>query len=467
MTDTPHSEPTRREAASSGDTPAEGGERRPAAASGQHHDPEPASGAEAPREHGRHEMPGAAGYPQFEGPGAAQYGTEPVAPPPAMSSQQTGAAAPIPSPQTVPHDTPGGSQATSDAPSDTGYESPPGNAPGQGGSTYGAPPGNAPGQGGTAYGTPSGNAPGQGSTAYGTPPGNAPGQGGPGYAAPGAAPGRGGPSYGPPGAASGQGGPGGYGPPTQPMPGYGEPSYGPPGQASGWAPPGDTPPRYAEAPPGYGQPQHAPPAPPPAGLNVGDALGYGWHKFRDNPIPWIAITLVGFVAYLAVTLVINVGDVNSLLPILLIFLVVALVVWLLQAAMIRGGLYECDGTPPDFQAFFGFVNAGNVLLTALLVFVAACIGMVLFVIPAFIVGFLCMFSLHFVIDRDLDPFSAIKASAELVIANVGPVLLLALAVVVLTFVSLLLCGIPLLVTGPLTAIAMTYSYRILVDGLIA
>ncbi|WP_280382718.1 hypothetical protein [Nocardia wallacei] len=433
MTDTPHSEPTRREAASSGDTPAEGGERRPAAASGQHHDPEPASGAESPREHGRHEMPGAAGYPQFEGPGAAQYGSEPVAPPPAMSSQQTGPAAPIPSPQTAPRDAPGGSQT----PSDTGYGEPAGTAPGRGGSTYGAPEGNAPGREGTGYGTP---------------PGAASGQGGPGYAPPGGAPGQGGP---------------GYGTPAQPMPGYGEPSYGPPGQASGWAPPGDTPPRYAEAPPGYGQPQHAPPAPPPAGLNVGDALGYGWHKFRDNPIPWIAITLVGFVAYLAVTLVINVGDVNSLLPILLIFLVVALVVWLLQAAMIRGGLYECDGTPPDFQAFFGFVNAGNVLLTALLVFVAACIGMVLFVIPAFIVGFLCMFSLHFVIDRDLDPFSAIKASAELVIANVGPVLLLALAVVVLTFVSLLLCGIPLLVTGPLTAIAMTYSYRILVDGLIA
>ncbi|RDI50670.1 putative membrane protein [Nocardia mexicana] len=353
-------------------------------------------------------MPGAAGYPQFEGPGAAQYGSEPVEAPPAMSSPSASGGAPIPPP-----------------------------APGR----HAAAPGNQPASAEQASGAPAGAAP-------GAPPGTAPGQGGP-----------------------------TYGPPTQPMPGYGDPSYGPPGQPPpGWTPPpgamtseyGQAPPEYDQAPPGYGQQQGAAaPVPPPAGLNVGDALGYGWHKFRDNPIPWIAVTLVGFVAYLAVTLVINVGDVNSLLPLLLIFLVVALVVWLLQAAMIRGGLYECDGTPPDFQAFFGFVNAGNVLLTALLVFVAASVGIALFVIPGIIVGFLCMFSLHFVIDRDLDPFSAIKASAELVIANLGPVLLLALAVVVMTFFSMLLCGIPLLVTGPLTAIAVTYSYRILVDGLIA
>lgn len=197
-----------------------------------------------------------------------------------------------------------------------------------------------------------------------------------------------------------------------------------------------------------------------------DALGYGWKRFRANPIPWIALTLVGFVAYLAVTVVINVGNVNSLLSLLLIFLVVSVVVWLLQAAMIRGALYETDGTPPDFQAFFGFVNAGNVLLTALLVFVAAWVGAILCVFPALIIGFLCMFALHFVIDRDMGPVAAIKSSVQLVVTNVGTTLLLAVTVALLTFVSTLLCGLPLLVVGPVTAIALTYAYRVLVGGLV-
>jgi uncharacterized membrane protein len=229
----------------------------------------------------------------------------------------------------------------------------------------------------------------------------------------------------------------------------------------GWAP-GDTP-VGATSPSEYGRTGY--PVPPPE-FGVGHALGYGWDRFRANPIPWIAITLAGFVAYLAVTLVINVGHVQSLVPLLLIFLVVCVVVWLLQAAMIRGALYETDGTPPDFQAFFGFVNAGNVLLTALIVLVVAWVAALCLVFPALIVGYLCMFAPHFVIDQDQGPLTAIKSSVQLVVTHWAQTLLLALAVAVLTFLATLLCGIGLVVVGPVTVIAVTYAYRYLTGGLV-
>jgi uncharacterized membrane protein len=210
-------------------------------------------------------------------------------------------------------------------------------------------------------------------------------------------------------------------------------------------------------------------------------MGYGWDRFRANPIPWIAITLVGFVAYLAVTFVVRTARLNSVLPLLLIFLLVSVVVWLLQAAMVRGALYETDGTPPDFQAFFGFVNAGNVLLVALGVFagsvvamlvvsavlaiVSAALATVLGVFAAMAVGFLCMFALHFVIDQDQNPVAAVRSSVRLVTANVGQLVLLALAVLVPTTIAILLCGVGLLVVGPVTVMALTYSYRTLIDGL--
>lgn len=267
-----------------------------------------------------------------------------------------------------------------------------------------------------------------------------------------------GPTYGPPGSVP----PGAYPPPPgsyPPPPGGYAPAPG-----SGWdTPDPQIPPQGA---PGTGYDPASAYAVPP-GLDVGRALGFAWDRFRANFIPWIAITLVGFVAYLAVTVVVNVAHVNSLLPVVLIGLIAAMVVWLLQAAMIRGALYETDGTPPDFQSFFTFVNAGNVLITALLVFVAACIGAALCVLPAIVIGYLCMFSLHYVIDQDLDPFTAIKSSVQLVVSNFVPTLLLALAVTGLTLVATLLCGIGLLVVGPLSAIAVTYSYRMLTGGLIA
>ncbi|MEV5647531.1 hypothetical protein AB0L57_04685 [Nocardia sp. NPDC052254] len=295
-----------------------------------------------------------------------------------------------------------------------------------------------------------------------------------------------GPSYGPPGSVP----PGAYPPPQgtyPPPPGvnppppqgaYPPPQQGPyPPQQGGYPPQGAYPPPQdnwnahngglpPQNGPGPGYDAAAAYAGAP-GLEVGRALGFAWDRFRANLIPWIAITLVGFVAYLAVTVVVNVTHVNSLLPVLLIGLLAALVVWLLQAAMIRGALYETDGTPPDFQSFFTFANAGNVILTALLVFVAACIGAALCVLPAIIVGYLCMFSLHFVIDQDLDPFTAIKSSAQLVVSNFVPTLLLALTVAAMTLVATALCGIGLLIAGPLSAIAVTYSYRVLTGGLIA
>ncbi|MEC3918186.1 hypothetical protein [Nocardia sp. CDC160] len=349
MTGTPPSAPY----GPSGDRPGAGGGEQYPPQPGQHQNPEhaPVSGAPEPGPaHGRHQMPGMAGYPQFEGPGAAQYGSEPVEPPPPLTPQS---GAPLP-------------------------------PPGYGG---GMPP-QQPGGG--------------------MPPGNPPP-------------------------------PGGFGPGAMPPP-AGQPPTGPIPQ----------------------QPYSA----PRERLDVGAALTYGWDRFRLNPVPWVGMVLIGLIAWLVVTLLVNLVQVQSLSAVILLFAVASLIVWLLQAAMIRGALYETDGTPPDFPAFFGFVNAGNVLITALIVFALSFVAAILCVFPAVIVGVLCMFSLHFVIDQDMNPIAAIGSSVRLVIANALHVTLLALAVLIITAIGVLLCGLGLLVAGPVTAIATTYAYRSLTGRLV-
>lgn len=319
-------------------------------------------------------MPGPRGYPQFEGPGAAQYGSEPVEPPPPLPPRQA---------------TPSGSGAQPPA----GYGPPPQSGAPQQYSSMPQQPGSVP--------------PGQFSP--GQPYSQGPGQMG----------------AVPPGA---------------------DPS-GPPSEA--------------------GAQQGAPQREVPDTLDVGHAISYGWDRFRLNPIPWVGIVLVGLIAYLVVVVLVNIADVQSLPVVLLVFGITSLMVWLLQAAMIRGALYETDGTPTDFPSFFGFVNAGSVLLTALIVFLACLITSVLCVIPAIIIGVLCMYALNFVIDQDMNPIEALKSSARLVIANAFQSALLALTVTVMTLLGLLLCGIGLLVTGPVSAIAVTYAYRTLTGRLVA
>ncbi|MGO4612912.1 hypothetical protein AB4305_02110 [Nocardia sp. 2YAB30] len=254
--------------------------------------------------------------------------------------------------------------------------------------------------------------------------------------------------------------------PAPPVASHPYPTYGPQGTGPGYAPPGMMPPPGVVPPqqPVYGYQQVIA---APGTLDVGRALSYGLATFRANPGPWVGVTAVGLVIYLAFVLVVQLTDPTTLLPLLLILFAVLAGVWLLQAAMIRGALYETDGTPPAFGSYFRFVNAGNVLLTALLAFLLTFVGSAICFVPGLVAGLLCMFSLHYVVDQDQGPFEALKSSVTLVVANIWPVLLLAFAVLVVTFLGLLLCGLGLLVAGPVAAIAVTYTYRALTGGTVS
>ncbi|MFF2082514.1 hypothetical protein ACFVVM_02000 [Nocardia sp. NPDC058176] len=300
-----------------------------------------------------------------------------------------------------------------------------------------------------------------------------PAQAGPGPARHGMAGGAGYPQFEGPGAAQ-------YGEeplePPPPIAGHPAPApqYGPPGTAPGYpapqAKPGDPAAAAAPAPgvspgeirqpPGYYHPEAQ-------ALDVGRALSYGWERFRTNPGPWLGVMAVGVLIYLGYFAVVQIFEPTSLFTVLFLFLVVLVALWLLQAVMVRGALYETDGYPPAFGSFFRFVNAGNVLLTALLAFAITLVAASLCLLPGLVVGFLCMYSLHFVIDQDYGPVEAIKASAQLVLANLWPSILLALTVTLLTFVGLAFCGLGLFVAGPVCVIAVTYAYRMLTEGPVA
>lgn len=241
------------------------------------------------------------------------------------------------------------------------------------------------------------------------------------------------------------------------MPPQGNMPYGSVPQQGMMPPPQNTEPGQ----PTYGYQQAAT---TPGTLDVGQALSYGWEKFRRNPGPWMGVIAAGLVIYLGFVLVVQLTDPTTMLPLLLIFLAVLAAVWLLQAAMVRGALYETDGNKPHFGSYFRFVNAGNVLITALLAFVLTFLGSAVCIVPGLVAGVLCMFSLHFVVDQNEGPFEALKSSATLVVTNVWPVLLLALSVLFVTLVGALLCGLGLLVAGPVAVMAVTYAYRTLTGG---
>lgn len=240
---------------------------------------------------------------------------------------------------------------------------------------------------------------------------------------------------------------------TIPDPAAGQPVYGPPGTG-----PGPESQVYGYQALGTGVPGR---------LDIGHALSYGLEKFRRNPGPWVAATSLGFIIYLLFYLVARITEPRSATALLVLFAVVMAGLWALQAALVRGALYETDGYRPGFGSYFYIGNSGNAFLTALLAFLATTLASALCLIPGMLVGIGCMFSLHFAIDQGQTPVEAIKSSFLLALRDPWRVFLLVLTVAVVAGLGLLACGFGLLVAGPVAAIAVTYAYRTLTGGPVA
>ncbi|TQF74878.1 hypothetical protein FK531_02055 [Rhodococcus spelaei] len=257
-------------------------------------------------------------------------------------------------------------------------------------------------------------------------------------------------------------------PPAGGQPGYPPPppGYGPPPQQGGYPPPPPPPGGY-DAPnypaPGYGGPAG------PAQLSVGNAISYAWSKFSANAGVWVGIVLIAAIIQVVISLIFGgtstdeLSDVYSVVRIIG-SIVAAIVGYLINAALVRGALHEVDGNRPGFGSFFQFTNVGAIIIASIVVGVLTSIGFFLLIIPGIIVAFLTWWTLQFVIDQEQDAITAIKSSYHAISSNVGTLVLLALALVGINIVGALLCGVGLLVTIPLTVIASTYAYRVVVGG---
>lgn len=236
----------------------------------------------------------------------------------------------------------------------------------------------------------------------------------------------------------------------------------------------------APPPPGpYGQPQ-------PAGYSPTEAIGYGWKKFTASPttllipmiVVWVVLVVVAVLLELLVykTLLsthdctkVVLGQsvatqcspsfVTQLFGGALISAVIIVVFNVAAAGLYKGATHVTDGKPFGMGQMFDGWNKGQVALAALLIAVATAIGSFLCYIPGLIVGFLTMFTMLFVVDKQMGAVDAIKASVKLVTDNLGNTIVFYLLAAVCIVVGACLCLVGLLVAGPVVLVALAYTYR--------
>jgi uncharacterized membrane protein len=242
-------------------------------------------------------------------------------------------------------------------------------------------------------------------------------------------------------------------------------------------------------PPGSYPPPGASYPPPPPGafgpadfssvaarrFDAGTAISYGWTGFKNNIGPLALIALVVLLVNLVVNWISWIGG-DSRFFTFVFGLVSAFVSLVISLGLIRAALVILDGGRPEIGDLLSTKGIGSYIVAALLVSLIVAVGFVLCIIPGLIAGFLLQFFGYAIVDKKVDavsvapqsdPIGAMRASYEITTKNVGELLMLAILCFVLNLVGGLLCGLGLIVSIPVTAIAIAYAWRFFSGGVIA
>jgi len=227
---------------------------------------------------------------------------------------------------------------------------------------------------------------------------------------------------------------------------------------------------------------------------VGTTVSWSWAKFQANMAQMIIAALAIFVGVLVVVgiwIALSATILDSsvecswdddgvyrcdsggpgffvtMLLSLLVSFVLYVYAQIVGAGLIRGALGVTNGQPFKAADVFKFTNLGAVIVTSLLVGLGVFIGSILCYVPGLIFAFLTQYSLYFLIDRNLSPVDAIKASIDLVRNNLGPTIIWYLVSVLIITVGAAVCGVGLLVAVPLVLLGTAHMYKTLTGQAVA
>jgi hypothetical protein len=214
---------------------------------------------------------------------------------------------------------------------------------------------------------------------------------------------------------------------------------------------------------------------PAGGLSVGQAIGYGWAGFKANLGPILLIALVtvvvsGLFQWLATS------SSNSFLA--FIFSAISFVLgFVIALGLIRAALTVVDGGRPNLGTVFAGDGVAQYLIASVVLGLAFALinvvgALTILLLPFTLVltlvfSFLVQFFGYAILDEGVSAFDGISRSIAVVRTHLGDVLVLWLAALGINILGALLCGVGLLVTIPVTAIAWAYAWRRFTGGPVA
>jgi uncharacterized membrane protein len=198
-----------------------------------------------------------------------------------------------------------------------------------------------------------------------------------------------------------------------------------------------------------------------APFSVSDAIGYGWNAYWKNVGPMLVLTLV----IVGVQLLVGVVAANAASTgIQVLARIVGWLIGLLLAlGLIRASLAVTRGEKPEVGMLFQPEGFGSYIVASILFTIGMVIGIVLCIVPGIIFGLVFMFYGYVIAEQGdaISPTDALKRAAEISRGHRWELFGLGILLFFINVVGALLCGIGLLFSYGITAIAIAYAYRTL------
>lgn len=195
------------------------------------------------------------------------------------------------------------------------------------------------------------------------------------------------------------------------------------------------------------------------GFSVGEELKFGWEAWKKRWAFLIGIVLFSMILPLIPQLILaaisETADLAKFVLSIIHFVLAIIASMGFWTIAIKAARQE----PYSFSDFFSTVHLFPSFLWAQILFLlVVAVGLVLFIIPGII--FALKFCLYpfFVLDRSFKGIESLKASNQAVYGKKWDLLVFMIVVLLLDLLGLLVLGIGLLITVPVTTIAWAHVY---------
>jgi uncharacterized membrane protein len=191
-------------------------------------------------------------------------------------------------------------------------------------------------------------------------------------------------------------------------------------------------------------------------FEIDKAFEYGWDAMKPNFWFFASILAFVFIIYAALSyLMKNSGSLNVVLNVIYYFVCILISLGLIKIAL---KIYE-----KKRNSFLDIVNSYEMfldyLIASVIYGVVVVIGLILIIVPGIILMNRLMFYPYLIVNKKMGPITALKKSWEMTKDHTGIIFIFWLMTSLINIIGVLIFGIGLFVSLPVTMMAQVYVYK--------